>query len=561
MRLVSLTAAAFGPLHNQTLDLSPGLNVVHGPNESGKSSWHAALYLGLCGFRRGKGKQNQIEKQFSSQHRPWDREGWAVDLLLELEDGRMLEIHRDLDRSMQTSARDAALGRDLGGEVLHDGSPDGSKWLGMDRQSFLATACVRQGDVLRVMEQSDLLRDALQQAVEPSSGGSLASAFQLIESFHRERVGSSSARSQRPLRRSQERVERVREELEQARRSHGEYLELVAQAEQLRRVPSTRVSEELPVEDRGVSEEGQLPADNDHDEIDWSGTLRRILSHVGVGGLAAFGGSNLLGGEYHGHGLALVVIGFVIMIRGLGALLVEPDDSDDDSRNAREADEDFSEPVDAEDEVSEDPVESESPELAHLRGRIVERAASLPSVAELEEERRDAACELERLEVLDETLCLTREFLERAEDGVHRNIAPLVARRAAANLERVTAGRYRELRLDPATLAVQVRGGSGIWRDASRLSRGTREQIYLLLRVSLVDQLTAADEICPLILDDVTVHLDRDRKREVLETLRELARDRQVILFSQEEEVREWAECELVDEKDQLVVLEGSSIA
>jgi uncharacterized protein YhaN len=64
-----------------------------------------------------------------------------------------------------------------------------------------------------------------------------------------------------------------------------------------------------------------------------------------------------------------------------------------------------------------------------------------------------------------------------------------------------------------------------------------------------------------LILDDVTVHLDRDRKREVLETLRELARDRQVILFSQEEEVREWAECELVDEKDQLVVLEGSSIA
>ena len=52
MRFESVKAHAFGPFRDKTLELSPGMNVVYGPNEAGKSSWHAALYAGLCGRRR-----------------------------------------------------------------------------------------------------------------------------------------------------------------------------------------------------------------------------------------------------------------------------------------------------------------------------------------------------------------------------------------------------------------------------------------------------------------------------------------------------------------------------
>ena len=56
MRIVSVTAADFGPLRSSTLGLAPGLTVVVGGNESGKSSWHAALYAALCGRRRSRGR-------------------------------------------------------------------------------------------------------------------------------------------------------------------------------------------------------------------------------------------------------------------------------------------------------------------------------------------------------------------------------------------------------------------------------------------------------------------------------------------------------------------------
>ena len=52
MRIESVTAVAFGPFKGVTLEFSPQLTIVYGPNEAGKSSWHDAVYVSLCGMRR-----------------------------------------------------------------------------------------------------------------------------------------------------------------------------------------------------------------------------------------------------------------------------------------------------------------------------------------------------------------------------------------------------------------------------------------------------------------------------------------------------------------------------
>lgn len=89
MRFESVRAHPFGPFDDETLVLAPGLNVVYGPNEAGKSTWHAALYAGLCGMRRGKGATSTEDKRFRDHHRPWDGNGeWAASAVLALEDGR-----------------------------------------------------------------------------------------------------------------------------------------------------------------------------------------------------------------------------------------------------------------------------------------------------------------------------------------------------------------------------------------------------------------------------------------------------------------------------------------
>ena len=84
MRIESVTAHAFGPLTGQTLELAEGLTIVFGPNESAKSSWHAALFAGLCGMRRVRGGKSSEDVSFAERHRPWIGEAWSVEVDVEL---------------------------------------------------------------------------------------------------------------------------------------------------------------------------------------------------------------------------------------------------------------------------------------------------------------------------------------------------------------------------------------------------------------------------------------------------------------------------------------------
>lgn len=66
MRLKRVTAEAFGPFRDETLEFGPELNVIYGPNEAGKSSWHAAIYAAFCGMRRGRGAR-RLEAERSNE--------------------------------------------------------------------------------------------------------------------------------------------------------------------------------------------------------------------------------------------------------------------------------------------------------------------------------------------------------------------------------------------------------------------------------------------------------------------------------------------------------------
>ncbi len=96
--------------------------------------------------------------------------------------------------------------------------------------------------------------------------------------------------------------------------------------------------------------------------------------------------------------------------------------------------------------------------------------------------------------------------------------------------------------------------------DAALLSRGTTEQVYLLLRVALAQLLvTVPGESAPLLLDDTTVQCDAVRTAAVLELLHRLSADRQIVVFSQELGVVEWARRNLTD-RDRLVELDPGDL-
>jgi len=112
-------------------------------------------------------------------------------------------------------------------------------------------------------------------------------------------------------------------------------------------------------------------------------------------------------------------------------------------------------------------------------------------------------------------------------------------------LSRVTLGRYESARighdLDVTVANPERRPGGPATLGAGDLSVGTADQLYLAIRYALLEFLSTADG-APFVLDDALVNCDPERRAAGLSLLREIAKERQVILFSCEDRGRDAAD-------------------
>lgn len=163
--------------------------------------------------------------------------------------------------------------------------------------------------------------------------------------------------------------------------------------------------------------------------------------------------------------------------------------------------------------------------------------------AEIEEETSQVKARLQRLGQYGNLLTLAKEELTQATEIFQKQFAPKLEALVSEGLDRITGGRYTEVRVDPTTLAVSVTAPElGHVVSVERLSTGTRELVYLILRVSLARLMSHTGETLPLLLDDPLVQCDRSRQEQALNFLTRLAEETQVFLFTKDEWVKRWFE-------------------
>jgi recombinational DNA repair ATPase RecF len=236
MWIERVLARAFGPLVEDSLQLGEGMTVITGPNEAGKTSWHAALRLALTGVRRGPGRTKEAASVIE-HHRPWDSpDRWEVEARLHLADGRTIDISQDLAGRVACRARDVTLGDDVSSEIINDGTPDASRWLGLDRDSFTAVAAVSQAQIMAVADSAGALQDHMQRAA--ASHGTDATAAEAItglKAFRKEAVGAVRVGATGPLWSTMREQEAADAALAEARRRHADYLDREARLEEAAR--------------------------------------------------------------------------------------------------------------------------------------------------------------------------------------------------------------------------------------------------------------------------------------------------------------------------------------
>jgi uncharacterized protein YhaN len=250
VRVDRLSVRGFGKLAARELRFGPGLTVVHGPNESGKSTTHAALRAALFGLTAG-GRRTRDETAALERFRPWCETGYGAVAELTDAGGRRLRVEWDYDRC-RFAVLDAATGADLSGS--HGAGTDpralAQALYGVDREVYLRVGCVEQAELDRIGEPGSV-RHAVEVALTRSQPDTSArAAIDALRAHRSQLVGLNRARGN-PLpgaesERDEVRVrldaaERARADLEGAAAERDAARETAAQAaEQVHRLESAR---------------------------------------------------------------------------------------------------------------------------------------------------------------------------------------------------------------------------------------------------------------------------------------------------------------------------------
>ncbi len=114
------------------------------------------------------------------------------------------------------------------------------------------------------------------------------------------------------------------------------------------------------------------------------------------------------------------------------------------------------------------------------------------------------------------------------------NQGPLI-KRASEHFAILTQGSFEELRTDFNEKDEPVLVGIRTNRErvhVDGMSSGTRDQLYLSLRLASLEKYMENSEPMPFIVDDILVHFDDSRAAATLGVLAELAKKTQVMLFT-----------------------------
>ena len=226
MHIESVHLHGFGRLAGREFRFGPGLTVVHGPNEAGKSTLHAALSAALFGLV-GSGRRKRDDTARIERFRPWDGARYAATAEVVAAGGRRLRLEWDFDRA-RVAVVDAAAGtdvtRDYGG-----GDPDElvrAIW-GVERGVYLHLGHVAQAELARISDPAGV-RHAIEAVVGQGAADSPAQAAVAALKEQRARLVGLNSAATKPLARARAERDRLADAVAEAAAERAAVDELAA---------------------------------------------------------------------------------------------------------------------------------------------------------------------------------------------------------------------------------------------------------------------------------------------------------------------------------------------
>ncbi len=533
MKIDKLHLQDFGQFHDKDITLAPGMNIICGANEAGKTTTKDFIVGMLYGMEDPSDTTGFAGYE---KRKPINGEAYAGSMEVKTEQGEFLVERNFLRTQKSLAVKDLDTGREVTPQ-----NPDTlvGTLIQTDKSTYMNTLCVGQMELATDRAIADKLNDYIVNMASTRAGDvdavhAIDELRQKKQEFSNKELEEKEQELTAKLQLDRDfdaEIEAVREEYKQVEASKGKKKEEKLQFTPIKK-PSVEEEEPEEVETEPEEEEPLTGRDKDLKMLQQMGN-RSILDNafvilfIGLLIIALFVGIAYV--------IPINIPQLKMGIMGFGILLVVITMIQVFSRRARlyrlleemEIEQGF-EDAKAEAAVSRTEDDAEwTQKLAALRSKE-------ENIIEQRKEQETYLVEINKLKeqiaannVENAALDLAIRTIQDLSEEIYDSFGSVLNEQVSALVRRITNDKYTEVRIDDQ-LKVMVKSGNS-YISMDYLSTGTIEQIYLALRLSIANVLIAED--LPIIIDDIFVTYDYQRLYDTLSCLNEYL-NRQIILFT-----------------------------
>lgn len=516
MKITEIQIKNFGKLHNINIRPLPGINVIYGENETGKSTMQQFILAMLFGVEKQRGRSGKNDSY--QQYEPWNSSSYYAGGLKFTVGGKPFF----LERNFYHKEKSAKLVNEGDLEELSVAHGDLEMLLGgMKKETYENTCCISQASVETKKEFAGILQNYFVNASHGGEGG-----VDLIGAKKRLKDRQKAAEQQ-----YKEKVS-VRKEAEEKLLLEEELLKKDVQ--QLKKQQKEGYKN-LPKKQQTV-----IPPEHDTNQMaEYLRDMRQQKEQAGykvkqiVSLLAALVGC--LVGIWNGAAhhlikapkagwIVLEVLVAVCFLGGLAGLFYWHKKEKQLKMIRRQQKEESRELTrftsrEWERQKYKEQQEKQAKQQAIeelLQVQLLEKQAVLMNLQEeLEECRRPDKEELELAQQI-EACELAYDTLQRLSQNVYQDTRGQMEQEISRILSELTHGKYEKIGLDEQMNLVAYEGNRKLY--PWQLSRGTMEQMYVALRLGAGGVFTCKEPM-PILLDEVFAAFDEKRLEAAMQWL------------------------------------------
>lgn len=231
MRIKNIKVNAYGNIENKDINLEEGINIIHGANESGKSTllnYIISIFYGISRNKDGKALSDY------EKYKPWNSNEFSGRISYKLENGEKYEIFRDFNKKNPKIYNDKL--EDISDRFETD-KKDGSKFfieqMGIDKQMYLSTVVSTQEEVrLDEKNQNMLIQKIANLAGTGEDNVSYKKALIKLQEKIRDEIGTNKT-SQKPINIIEKEIVEINNKIVETEKYRNRKYEIDAEKEQI----------------------------------------------------------------------------------------------------------------------------------------------------------------------------------------------------------------------------------------------------------------------------------------------------------------------------------------